>query len=141
MAEPLDYDGYKGVFKMSVSGITFDDKKLFGPGEHELKPLSWRRESIERGFAGLDGVLSVDLGRRERKLKQQGRLSAVSTAALLKRTEEITNYIDGQAYKLVDQHGTVYEHVRMGGFTVLGSITSANQACCEYEISYTKLSA
>ena len=125
---------------MSVSGITFDDKKLFGPGEHELKPLSWRRESIERGFAGLDGVVSVDLGRRERKLKQQGRLSAVSTAALLKRMEEITNYIDGLAYKLVDQHGTVYEHVRMDEFTVLGSLTSANQACCEYEVIYTQLS-
>ena len=125
---------------MSVSSITFNDEKLFGAGEHKLKPLSWRREAIQRGFAGLDGVVSVDLGRRERKLKQQGRLSAVSTAALLKRMEEITNYIDGQAYKLIDQHGTVYEQVRMDDFTILGSITSANQACCEYEIIYTQLS-
>jgi len=125
---------------MSISGITFNDKKLFGTGEHKLKPLSWRRESTERGFAGLDGVVSVDLGRRERKLKQQGRLSAVSTAALLKRMEEITNYIDGQAYRLVDQYGTVYEQVRMDGFTILGSITSSNQACCEYEVIYTQLS-
>ena len=54
--------------------------------------------------------------------------------------EEITNYIDGQAYKLVDQHGTVYEQVRMDDFTNLGSITSANQAYCEYEIIYTQLS-
>ncbi|MCK5270187.1 MAG: hypothetical protein KAJ46_05350 [Sedimentisphaerales bacterium] len=126
---------------MSISGITFNDEKLFGVGEHKLKLLSWRRETIERGFAGLDGVVSIDLGLRERKLKQQGRLSAVSTAALLKLMKEITNYIDGQAYKLVDQYGTVYEQVRMDSFTVPGSITSANQACCEYEIIYTQLSA
>jgi len=125
---------------MGISNIIFNDEKLFGVGEHKLKFLSWRRETIERGFAGLDGVVSVDLGRRERKLKQQGRLSAVSTAALLKRMEEITNYIDGQAYKLVDQNGMVYEQVRMDGFTVLRSITSANQACCEYEVIYTQLS-
>ena len=125
---------------MSNRTATFDSHALFGVGEHAIQPLSWRRETLDRGFAGLNGVMSLDLGRRERKLKQRGQLSANSVAALLNRMESITAYIDGQSYKLVDQNGCSYADVRMDSFTLLGPINTANQARCEYEIVYTQLS-
>jgi len=120
--------------------MKFDGKELFGKGEHSLEVRSWRREGVDYGFAGLDGVLSVDLGRRERKLKQRGWLTAESVGALMRLMEEISGYIDGQSYELVDGGGICYGQVRMDSFTLLGSVTAGNQARCEYEIHYTQLS-
>jgi len=126
---------------MSSTTIRFDDRKLFGSGQHTVQALSWRRESMERGFAGLDGVVSVDLGLRGRKLKQYGYLTAGSITSLIGLIEEISAYINGQAYDLVDQNGVSYPNVRMDSFTLLGPITGGNQACCEYEIVYTQLNS
>ena len=120
--------------------MKFDGKELFGKGEQTLQVQSWRREGVDYGFAGLDGVVSVDLGRRERKLKQQGWLTAESVGALMRQMEEISGYIDGQGYELVDGGGIGYRRVRMDSFALLGSITAGNQARCEYEINYTQLS-
>ena len=120
--------------------MKFDGKELFGKGDYSLQVRSWRREGVDYGFAGLDGVVSVDLGRRERKLKQRGWLTAESVGALMRQMEEISGYIDGQGYELVDQGGISYGRVRMDSFTLLGSITAGNQARCEYEINYTQLS-
>ena len=103
--------------------------------------MSWRRETIDRGFAGLTGVMSLDLGGRERKLKQRGTLRADSVAALLSLTDEISSYIDSQTYELIDQNGYSYANVRMDNFTLQGPIETGNQACCDYEINYTQLSS
>ena len=120
--------------------IMFDNKKLFSKGQHTLVCLSWCREAIDRGFAGLDGMMSVDLGRRERKLKQRGCLTASSSSTLIDLIDAVADYINGQTYDLVDQNGVSYSHVRMDSFTLLGPITAGNQVCCEYEIHYTQLS-
>jgi hypothetical protein len=125
---------------MSTAIITFDGAILFDKGEHTVEPLSWRREAVQRGFAGLDGVVSMDLGRRERKLRQRGQLVSASKASLLQLMELVASYIDGQAYDLIDQDGVFYAQVRMDSFTLRGPITAANQARCEYEIIYTQLS-
>jgi len=124
---------------MSNTTIMFDSKALFGTGRPVLQPGSWRRESTDRGYAGLDGVMSVDLGRRERKLKQRGSFSAASIAALVELIENVSAYIDGQCYGLVDQHGVEYSNVRMDSFKLLSPIAVANQSQCEYEIVYTQL--
>ena len=121
--------------------IKLDGKAMFDVGAHAVRPMSWRRETVERGFAGLNGVMSIDLGGRERKLKQRGALKADSVAALLKMIDEISCYIDGQIHELADQNSTCYTNVRMDSFTLLGSIEVGNQACCDYEIIYTQLSA
>jgi len=94
---------------------------------------------VDRGFAGLDGVLSVDLGRRERKFKQRGCLTARNVAALTEMLGDISAYIDGQDYELVDQQGVRYGQVRMDVFTLTGPISKGSQASCEYEIHYTQL--
>ena len=124
---------------MDNNVITFDGQDFFIDGRHVVLPLSWRRDTVDKGFAGLDGVLSVDLGLRERKIKQTGRLTAKSVESLIALTQEIMDYIDGQGYTLVGHNNVSYENVRMDSFTP-GEITVGNQACCEYEINYTQLS-
>ena len=124
---------------MVNSTITFDGEALFGSGDHLVEPGSWQRSTLERGFGGLSGVVSVDLGRRQRKLKQRGTLSAASVPALLAMTERISAFIDGQAYEMVDQNGSSHGEVRMDSFTLVGSISLANQASCKYEIVYSQL--
>ncbi len=125
---------------MNHSTIKFDNQDFFGKGQHTLRPMSWCRETVERSFAGLDGVVSTDLGCRERILKQRGCLSAESVIALTRLMENISAYIDGQCYDLVDQNEILYPHVRMDSFTLRGPISGGNQARCEYEIIYTQLS-
>lgn len=124
---------------MSNTTIMFDSQAIFGAGRHLLQPGSWRRESTDRGFAGLDGMMSVDLGLRERKLKQRGFLSAASIAGLMQLMANISAYIDGQGYTLLDQHGITYANVRMDSFRLLNPIAVGNQSQCEYEITYTQL--
>jgi hypothetical protein len=124
---------------MSTNAIKLDGKQLFGVGEHTLQVGSWGREAIEKRFAGVDGVVSVDLGRRGRKIRQRGWLTAASKAALQKKCEKISAYIDGQAYELVDANGTVYGKVRMDSFGLLREICAASPVRCEYEVTYTQL--
>ncbi|MCH9021524.1 MAG: hypothetical protein IID32_02025 [Planctomycetes bacterium] len=120
--------------------ILFDGKALFGDGADVVEAQSWRRETVELGFGGLDGVLSVDLGLRGRLLKQVGGLSAGSVGGLEAVIRGISDYIDGLSYVLRDQDGISYGNVRMDRFVLLGPIVSVNQVRCDYEIIYTQLS-
>ena len=56
---------------MADRTITFGGEAIFGQGEHRLEAGAWQRARAEYGFAGLDGLVSVDLGRRGRVLKQR----------------------------------------------------------------------
>ena len=49
--------------------VTLDGQNLFDEQQLEIEPGSITRNSIERAVAGLDGVLSIDIGRRGRKIK------------------------------------------------------------------------
>lgn len=93
----------------------------------------------EKSFAGIDGMISIDLGRRGRTLKQQGWLTAASKAALQQKCDEISAYIDGQAYELVDSNGTVYANVRMDSFQLLTELYTASPVRCEYEVAYAQM--
>ena len=124
---------------MNANTITLNGKSIFGHGDHTLQVGSWGRQIKERRFAGVDGVMSIDLGRGGRKLKQGGWLTAASRAALQKMCEEISAYIDGQADVLVDANGTVYAKVRMDSFGLLTEVCTASPVRCEYEVTYTQL--
>ena len=124
---------------MNAKTITFNGKMIFGHGDHTLQAGSWGRQTKERRFAGVDGVMSIDLGRGSRRLKQRGWLTAASRAALQKTCEETSAYIDGQAYELVDANGTVYANVRMDSFQLLAEVCAASPVRCEYEVTYTQL--
>lgn len=125
---------------MNDGRILFDGKDLFGPGEHVIIPQAWQRRRIDYAAAGLDGVVSLDLGRRSRTLRQTGRLSADSVNELQKMIAAIEARSDGGAYELFDRYGTSYNHVRLDGFQQKGPIRRANLVCCDYEIIYTQLS-
>jgi hypothetical protein len=53
---------------------TLDGQKLFDENQLKIEVGSFRRESIEKAAPMLDGVISIDLGRRSRTIKQTGSL-------------------------------------------------------------------
>ena len=124
---------------MSNQAVTFDGQRIFGDGQQAVRAESWRRAQAERGFAGLDGVVSIDLGRRQRVLRRRGYLSAGSVAALQQRIEAINAYVDGQVHELVDQEGRSYAKVRMDSFAPTEAVTKQSQVRCRYEVVYTQL--
>ena len=56
--------------------VTLDGYILFDEQQLEIEAGSFSRNSIERTVPGLDGVLSIDVGRHGRKIKQRGVLRA-----------------------------------------------------------------
>ena len=119
--------------------ITFDGKAIFGHGSHHLEAGSWRRERVDRGFCGLDGILSLDLGCRERRLIQRGELSSTSSGAIQAMAANISNYLDGSVYELTDGYGETYSNVRMDSFELTKPMCTGLPARCEYKIQYTQL--
>lgn len=105
----------------------------------EIKAEGVGRAAIERGVAGLDGVLSIDLGTRARKIKQKGELRAISREQLKKRIEQIMAFLDGKSHKLETQEGDIYENVRMDSFKESGENKSGTGVVVEYEVEWTQL--
>ena len=60
--------------------IGLDGQMLFDKLDLKIETGSVSRDSVERAVSGLDGVLSIDLGGRSRKIKQKGVLRAASRA-------------------------------------------------------------
>ena len=80
--------------------VTLDAQMLFDEQELEISAGSFSRDSIERTVPGLDGVLSIDLGRRSRKITQTGTLRAKSRAQLDERISRIAVFMDGDTHTL-----------------------------------------
>ena len=113
--------------------IIFDEEQLY------IQVGGERREYVERTVAGLDGLLSVDLGERGRQIKQTGVLRAGSEAGLRKKIIAISAYMNGQRHTLTTDSGEQYEDLRMDSFEVKEKAVSGNGVCCGYEIRYTQL--
>jgi len=120
-------------------GTTLDEQRLFDEEGLRIEAGSLGRDSIERTAAGLDGVLSIDLGRRSRKVKQRGVLRAQSRARLDERISAISSYIDGDTHALVTSNGESIGNLRMDSFKVTEDRVSGSGLCCDYEIVYTQL--
>ena len=118
---------------------TLDSNILFDEQTLEISAGSFSRDSIERTVPGLDGVLSIDLGRRGRKIKQTGTLRAKSRAQLDERISKIAAFMDGDTHTLVRGNGESMDALRMDTFKVTKERTSGNGLCCDYEIIYTQL--
>jgi hypothetical protein len=119
--------------------ITLDGQRLFDEEELRIEVSSFGRDSVERKMAGLDGVLSIDLGRRSRKIKQSGILRARSRTELNERINLISIYMDGDTHMLITGSGESFGNLRMDGFKVDEERTSGSGLCCNYEIVYTQL--
>jgi hypothetical protein len=120
---------------------TLDGQILFDEQGLEIRPDSVRRDGVERSVPGLDGVLSIDLGRRGRKIKQRGVLRASSRSQVNERIAAISAYMDGDTHTLVTASGEELGNLRMDVFKVTKERISGGGVVVDYEIVYTQLEA
>ncbi len=118
---------------------TLDGNALFDEHDLRIEAASIERDSVERAVAGLDGMMSIDLGRRCRKVRQRGVLRAASHAALRGRLDAIMAFIDGNPHTLVTADGRRYANVRTDTFRLLDERTTGAGVTARYEIVYTQL--
>ena len=117
---------------------TLDGKALFDEQDLQIDPGGIERDSVERAVAGLDGTVSIDLGRRSRKLRQRGVLRAVGRAALNGRVDAIMALVDGDPHTLVTANGRRYANLRIDAFKLLDERVTGAGVVARYEIIYTQ---
>ena len=118
---------------------TLDEQILFDEQTLEINADSFSRDSIKRTVPGLNGVLSIDLGLRGRKVKQTGTLRAKSRTQLDERINKITAFIDGDTHTLITSSGREFENLRMDSFKTAAEHTDGTGIITDYEITYTQL--
>jgi len=119
--------------------VTLDTQMLFNEQALEISAGSFSRDSIERTVPGLDGVLSIDLGRRGRKIKQNGTLRAKSRAQLDERISKIAVFMDGDTHTLTTGSGREFANLRMDSFKAGTEHADGTGITVDYEIVYTQL--
>ncbi len=119
--------------------VTLDGQNLFDEQQLEIEQDSLNRDSIERAVAGLDGVLSVDMGGRTRKIRQRGTLRAKSRTQMNDRINVISAYMDGNTHTLVINEGEKFDNLRMDSFKVNKKRAGGGSMVVDYEIVYTQL--
>jgi len=118
---------------------TLSGQNLFDGQSLEIEPDSVRRGSVERAVPGLDGVLSIDLGGRGRRIKQAGVLRARSRLQMNERISAISAYMDGDTHTLATENGEEFDNLRVDAFEVTKQRTSGGGVVVDYEIIYTQL--
>ena len=118
---------------------TIDGNDLFDSRQLKIEGGSFKRDSIERAAPGLDGVLTIDLGRRGRKLRHTGTLRAKSRARLNERISAISDYIDGDTHTLITGDGREFDNLRVDSFEVTNERADGAYIVVDYEITYTQL--
>ena len=116
-----------------------DGQSLFDEQQLEIELGGVSRDSIERAVPGLDGVLSVDLGGRSRKIKQKGVLRAKSRSQMDERISAISAYMDGDTHTLATGSGEEFDNLRMDVFKVSKERAGGSGVAIDYEIVYTQL--
>ena len=119
--------------------VTLDGQDLFDEQQMEIETGSISRDSIERAVAGLDGVLSIDIGERGRKIKQTGLLQAKSRIQMNNRINAISAYMDGNTHTLARSDGEQLNNLRMDSFKVSKEQAGGRGIIVDYEIVYTQL--
>lgn len=119
--------------------VTIDGQALFDEFQLEIEAGSFTRDSIERKMPGLDGILSVDLGRRSRKIKQTGTLRAKSRTQMNEKVRAISAFADGNTHTLVTNTGESLDNLRMDSFETEKERTDGIGIIVNYGIVYTQL--
>ena len=118
---------------------TLDAQMLFDEQTLDISAGSFSRDSIERTIPGLDGMISIDLGRRGRKIKQTGTLRDKSRARLDERISRIAEFMDGDTHTLTTGSGREFANLRMDSFKTTAENASGTGIVVDYEIIYTQL--
>jgi hypothetical protein len=118
---------------------TIETQEVFDRQDLKIEAGSFTRDSIERTVPGLDGVMTIDMGRRGRKIKQTGTLRAKSRIHLDDRIATISNYMDGDTHTLVTGDGRQFDNLRMDSFAVIDERVDGAGIVVDYEIIYTQL--
>ena len=119
--------------------VTLDGHNLFDEQRLEIELGSFNRDSVERAVAGLDGVLSVDVGGRGRKIKQKGSLRANSRTQMNNKINAVSSYMDGNTHILLTSDGDNFDNLRIDSFKVSKERASSSGIVVDYEIVYTQL--
>jgi hypothetical protein len=119
--------------------VTLDGQAIFDEQGLTISVGSPSRASLERAVAGLDGVLSIDLGARSRQIRQTGTLHAAGRAAMRVRVRTITQFVDGRTHTLVAADGEVFREIRMDSFQKVAEYPGGPGITADYEILYTQL--
>ncbi|MBN1974202.1 MAG: hypothetical protein JW787_11220 [Sedimentisphaerales bacterium] len=117
---------------------TLDGLKLFDGNQLQIEAGSYKRELIEKSAPMLDGVISIDLGRRSRIIKQTGTLRAKSRSLLNERILAVSNCMDGNTH-ILDAESGLYQNLRMDSFKVTKEREDGTGITADYEIAYTQL--
>lgn len=120
----------------SYPATRLDGETLFDSGPHTLTAGPWQRELQRRAFNGLDGELTLDLGRRGRSMKQAGRLSADSVEALQALIDAIEAFNDGRPHTLIDPNGREQPRVLITRFALTTPVNAGRLAWCDYTLDY-----
>jgi hypothetical protein len=120
---------------------TLDGKALFDERELEMRIGPWERTRVERAVPGLDGVLSIDLGRRTRRIRQRGTLRATGETEMASRLGAIEALCDGDTHTLLTADGCAYANICVDALTQLGRDITGAGVAVTYEIIYTQLGA
>ena len=124
---------------VGVPMVKLDGVNLFGESEEEIEVGSIGRESVERTVTGLDGVMSIDLGGRGRKIRQKGEIRARSGEELKGKIEEVSAFIDGNTHTLTTSRGQTFEDIRVDSVSVKNERTSGGGVVADYEVIYRQL--
>ena len=119
--------------------VTLGGDILFDQQQLKIEPGSFNRSTIEKSAPGLDGVLSIDLGGRGRKIKQTGTLRTKSQKQMNERINSISEYMDGNTHTLITGTGQEFDNLRMDSFTLGNKRTDGSGIVVDYEITYTQL--
>lgn len=119
--------------------VKLDGVSLFGEAEEEIEVGSVARECVERAVVGLDGVMSIDLGGRGRKIRQKGEIRARSWAELQGKVEKISSFVDGDTHTLAASQGETFENVRVDSVSVKNERVSGSGVVADYEVIYKQL--
>lgn len=119
--------------------VSIDGQIVFDRQQLKIEAGSFTRDSIERAVPGLDGVLSIDLGQRSRKIKQTGLLRTKSRTQMNERINTISALMDGSTHTLVTGSGDKFDNLRMDSLNTSNERTDGAGIVVDYEIVYTQL--
>ncbi len=105
----------------------------------ELGVGSWSRERVDRGAAGVDGIVSVDLGLRVRQIVVKGRLRGVSVKSLGEKVDLVCSLMDSKVHELTVCDGREFGDLQVESFEVTKEDSSGIGPYCEFEMGLRQL--